>query len=123
MEGGKDDIVEEGGDGRGEEGACEDELDTTEDVVSVKEVVSIVEEEVSIVEGVSEVVSEDIVGGACTNDGDSNVQSGGKVKGRAQGELDPIAARFYNMQKNGHRPRPHGPVQTGSLTTTRARRN
>ena len=90
-EGGKDDMVEEGGDGRGEEGACEDELDTTEDVVSVKEVVSIMEE-VSIVEGVSEVVSEDIVGGACTNDGDSDVQSGNKAKERAQGELDPIAA-------------------------------
>ena len=32
-------------------------------------------------EDVSEVVSEDIVGGACTDDGDSDIQSGGTARG------------------------------------------
>lgn len=55
----------------------------------------------SIVEEVSEVLSEDIVGGACTDEGDLDIQGYGKG-GRAQGGLGPIAVFF--ISNIGHAP-------------------
>jgi len=102
-------------------GGCEDELDTEEDVVSIDEEEVVVEEEdeLDTVEDVVVVVSEtggvgvgvgvvivgiiteeDIVGGACTDDGDSDNQGAmiyDKEEG-AQRKLDPIAVCPYNIK-------------------------
>ena len=71
-------------------------------------------------EVVEEEVSEDIVDGACTDDGGSDIQAVIRQGGRAQGGLGSIAVCFYNMEKTdiGHAPQARADPKRG-LTAPR----
>ena len=58
-----------------------------------------------------EVTEEDIVDGACTDDGTQIFRAVIRQGGRAQGALGSIAVCFYNMEKTDIGHAPHGPVQ------------
>lgn len=93
--------AETGGEEGAEEGGSGDELDMI--------VETSVEETAELGGRTGE---EDIVGGTCTgDDGDSKNRARRDKNGGEPRELGSIIACFFIKQKNGTRPRPHGPVQ------------